>query len=393
MNPELQMFVQNELNTLREQNTYKERRYLESEQGPRAILNGKRVVMLCTNNYLGLANHPRVKEKAIQAVKDYGCGTASVPEVCGLTDLHAELCRRVAAFSNTEDALLYSSCSTANMGVVGALAGEGDVIISDQYNHASIIDGCRLSKARTVVFPHNDMNRLEQVLRDESSARLRMIVVDGVFSMEGDAAPLDQIVSLAEKYHAFTVVDESHAAGVLGARGAGTVEHYRLQGKVDVLTGTFGKALGGAGGGYACASREVIDYLYHRSRTFIFSNTMPPSVIATALAALDVLAEEPQLLKKLWENERYFRSRLEATGLKVGGGEAAILPILIGDHQKAYALSRALLEEGVFITAVGFPVVAKGQARLRAQVSAAHTKEDLDAVTIIQDTAAKLGII
>jgi glycine C-acetyltransferase len=393
MNSELATFVLKEINTFKEQKVYKERRYLQGEQGPRAILNGKSVVMLCTNNYLGLANHPRVKEKAALAIGKFGCGTASVPEVCGITDLHEELCRRIAAFSKTDAALLYSSCSTANMGVASCLAGEGDVIISDQFNHASIIDGCRLSKARTVVFPHNDMDRLEDALRQEANARLRMIVVDGVFSMEGDTAPLDQIVGLAEKYHAFTVVDESHAAGVLGERGAGTVEHYRLQGKIDVLTGTFGKALGGAGGGYVCGSRDVIDYLFHRSRTFIFSNTLPPPVVATALAALSVLEEEPELLKRLWDNVRYFRARLEKTGLKIGGGESAILPILIGDHQNAFALSKALFESGVFITAVGFPVVAKGDARLRAQVSAAHTKEDLDVVSVIEQLAMRLGII
>jgi glycine C-acetyltransferase len=393
MNSELATFVRSDINALKEQKAYKERRYLQSEQGPRAVLNGKRVVMLCTNNYLGLANHPKVKEKAIQTIEKYGCGTASVPEVCGITDLHEELCHRIAAFSKTESALLYSSCSTANMGVVGSLAGEGDVIISDQFNHASIIDGCRLSKARTIVFPHNDMNHLETLLRESASARMRMIVVDGVFSMEGDTAPLDQIVTLAEKYNAFIVVDESHAAGVLGKCGAGTVEQYGLQGKIDVLTGTFGKALGGGGGGYVCASKDVIDYLFHHSRTFIFSNTLPPSVIATAVAALTLLEEEPELLQKLWDNVKYFRSRLEKTRLKLGGGETAIIPIYIGDHEKAYALSNALLEEGVFITAVGFPVVAKGDARLRAQVSAAHTHDDLDVVSIIESVAKRLEII
>jgi glycine C-acetyltransferase len=393
MNPELATYVHDEITSLREQKAFKERRYLQSEQGPRAVVNGKNVVMLCTNNYLGLAGHPKVKEMAMQAIEKYGCGTASVPEVCGITDLHEELCRRIASFSKTEAALLYSSCSTANMGVVGSLAGEGDVVISDKFNHASIIDGCRLSKAKTFVFSHNDIKQLEEILKETAGARLRMIVVDGVFSMEGDTARLDEIVGLAEKYHAFTVVDESHAAGVIGKSGAGTVEHYGMQGRVDVITGTFGKAFGGAGGGYVCSSRDVIDYLFHRSRTFIFTNTLPPSVIATALAGLNLVENDPFLLKKLWDNVRYFRGRLEKTGLKIGGGEAAITPIYIGDHQKAYALSKALLEEGVFITAVGYPVVALGDARLRAQVSAAHTTEDLDAVDIIEKVAKKLGII
>jgi glycine C-acetyltransferase len=393
MNPEFDRFVHTELASLKDQGLFKERRVLESAQGPHAVLNGIDAIMLCTNNYLGLATHPKVKEMAIKAIENYGCGTASVPEVCGLTDLHMELCRRIASLSKTESALLYTSCSTANMGVVACLAGEGDVILSDRSNHASIIDGCRLSRAKTVVFPHNDMTRLEEALREAAGARFRMIIVDGVFSMEGDTAPLDKIVELAKRYNAFTVVDESHAAGVLGKTGAGTVEEYGLDGQIDVITGTFGKALGGVGGGYVCASHEIIEYLYQRSRTFIFTNTLPPSVIATALASLSLLEEDPGLLTRLWDNIHYFRTRLEQTGLRLGGGHTGIIPILIGDHVKAYALSKSLLREGIFITAVGYPVIPLGQARLRAQVSAAHTREDLDCVATIERVARKLEII
>jgi glycine C-acetyltransferase len=394
MNQELDTFVRNEIKSLKDQKMFKAQRRLQSQQGPRAILDERNVVMLCTNNYLGLASHPKIKEAAINTIKQYGCGTASVSEVCGLTNLHDELCHRIAAFSKTEAALLYPSCSTANIGVVGCLMDEGDVIFSDQFNHASIIDGCRFSKAKTVVFPHNDMDKLEAGLKEAANARLRMIVVDGIFSMEGDTAPLDKVVELANKYSAITVVDESHAVGVLGKHGAGTVEQYGVQGKVDILTGTFGKALGGAGGGYVCGSQALVDYLFHRSRTFIFTNALPPVIVATALAALSVLNEDRSVLNKLWDNTHYFRMKLEKTGLKLLGGGSPIIPIMVGEAEKAYKMTNTLLDEGVFIIAVGFPIVPKGEARLRAQVSAAHSLEDLDyCVNVIEKVAKKLEII
>jgi glycine C-acetyltransferase len=367
---------------------------LQSEQAGRVLLDGKRVVMLGSSNYLGLASDPRVKEAAKKAVDQYGCGAASVSEVCGLTDLHYELRGRLAHFLGSEDALIYPSCTTANMGVIDGLMHEGDVIFSDQLNHASIIDGCRISTATTKVYPHKDLGTLEQYLGDAGDARLRMIVTDGVFSMEGDTGPLDKIVELADSYSAITVVDESHALGVLGRRGKGTVEQYGVEGQIDVQTGTFGKALGGAGGGYVCGSQDLVDYLYHRSRSFIFTNALPPATVAGALAALLILEKDPGLVQRLRDNTAHFRAGIETIGLKLLGGESPITPIIIGETPQAYAMADRLLEEGVFLAAVGYPVVPVGEARLRAQISAALTVEDLDfALERIDRAARALSVV
>jgi len=394
MNRELHEFVHKEVTSFKEQGTFKTKHVLQSEQGGRALLDGKRVVMLGSSNYLGLASHPRVKEAAKRAVDKYGCGAASVSEVCGLTDLHYELRRRLAHFLGTEDALLYPSCSTANAGVIDGLLRKEDVVLSDQLNHASIIDGCRICVAEKKVYPHKDLARLEEHLRDVGDARLRMIVTDGVFSMEGDTAPLNKIVELAQRYSAIVVVDESHALGVLGARGKGTVEQYGVEGQIDIQTGTMGKALGGAGGGYVCGSRDVVDYLYHRSRAFIFTNALPPATVAGALEALTILEEDPGLVQRLRDNTQYFRKGIETVGLKLLGGESAITPILIGDAAEAFAMADTLLEEGVFLAAVGYPVVPVGEARLRVQVTAALARDDLDfALERIDSTARKLGVV
>ena len=394
MNRELHEFVHQEVASFKEQGTFKTKRVLQSEQGGRALLDGKRVVMLGSSNYLGLASHPRVKEAAKQAVDKYGCGAASVSEVCGLTDLHYELRSRLARFLGTEDALLYPSCSTANAGVIDGLLRKEDVVFSDEFNHASIIDGCRICVAGKKVYPHKDLGTLEEQLRAAGEARLRMVVTDGVFSMEGDTAPLDKIVQLAKTHSAILVVDESHALGVLGARGKGTVEEYGVEGQVDIQTGTMGKALGGAGGGYVCGSRDLVDYLYHRSRAFIFTNALPPATVAGALEALTILEEDPGLVERLRENRRYFRDGIETIGLKLLGGESAITPIMIGDAAKAFAMADTLLDEGVFLAAVGYPVVPVGEARLRVQVTAALTRDDLDfALERIDSTARKLGVV
>ena len=394
MNSELMDFVGAEVASLKQQGTFRAQRILQSEQAGRVVLDGRRQVMLGSSNYLGLAAHPKVKEAVKEAVDKYGCGTASVSEVCGLTDLHHELRRRIAGFTGTEAALLYPSCSTANMGVIDGLMREGDVICSDQRNHASIVDGCRITKAPTMVYPHKDMSKLEEHLCQSGDARLRMIVTDGVFSMEGDTAPLGEIVDLAQKYSAITVVDESHALGVLGQRGAGTIEHHGVEGRIDIQTGTFGKALGGAGGGYVCGSQELIDYLYHRSRAFIFTNSLPPATVAAAIAALSILEETPGLLEVLWDNTRHFRSGIESLGLKLLGGESPITPIIVGETADALAMCDALMEEGVFLAAVGYPVVPRGEARLRAQISAAHTTDDLDsALEAIERVAKKVGVL
>ncbi|HUW12183.1 MAG TPA: glycine C-acetyltransferase [Anaerolineae bacterium] len=394
MNRELREFVGQEVQSFREQGTFRTKHVLQSEQAGRVVLDGKRVVMLGSSNYLGLASDPRVKEAAKRAVDQYGCGAASVSEVCGLTELHYELRRRLAHFLGAEDALLYPSCSTANAGVIDGLTRDGDVILSDQLNHASIIDGCRISTAETKVYPHKDLAVLEENLRNSSDARLRMIVTDGVFSMEGDTAPLDRIVELGERYSAITVVDESHALGVLGERGKGTIEHYGVKGEIDIQTGTFGKALGGAGGGYVCGSQDLADYLYHRSRSFIFTNALPPATIAGALTALRILEEEPSLVQRLRENTQHFRTGIETIGLKLLGGESPITPIMIGEAPKAYAMADRLMEEGVFLGAVGYPVVPRGEARLRVQISAALTQDDLDfSLERIERTARAVGVV
>jgi glycine C-acetyltransferase len=394
MNRELDEFVRREVASFKEQGTFRTKHVLQSEQGGRALLDGKRVVMLGSSNYLGLASDPRVKEAAKEAVDKYGCGAASVSEVCGLTDLHYELRGRLARFLGTEDALLYPSCSTANAGVIDGLLRKEDVVFSDQLNHASIIDGCRICAAAKKVYPHKDLGTLEEQLRDAGDARLRMIVTDGVFSMEGDTAPLDRIVELAKRYSAIVVVDESHALGVLGVAGKGTVEQYGVGSQIDVQTGTMGKALGGAGGGYVCGSRDVVDYLYHRSRAFIFTNALPPATVAAALAALTILEEDPGLVRRLRGNTLYFREGIESIGLKLLEGESAITPILIGDTPKAYAMAGRLMEEGVFLGAVGYPVVPVGEARLRVQVTAALTTADLDfALECIESVARELLVV
>jgi glycine C-acetyltransferase len=334
MNRELQEFVGKEVASFKEQGTYRTKHVLQSEQAGRVLLDGKRVVMLGSSNYLGLASDPRIKEAAKQAVDKYGCGAASVSEVCGLTDLHHELRERLARFLGTEDALLYPSCSTANAGVIDGLLRREDVVLSDQLNHASIVDGCRICAADKKIYPHKDLGRLEGYLRDAGEAGLRMIVTDGVFSMEGDTAPLDKIVDLADRYSAIIVVDESHALGVLGDAGKGTIEQYDVQDRIDIQTGTFGKALGGAGGGYVAGSQDLVDYLYHRSRAFIFTNALPPATVAGALAALSILEENPGLVQQLRDNTQYFREGIETIGLKLLGGESAITPIIIGETRE-----------------------------------------------------------
>jgi glycine C-acetyltransferase len=394
MNRQLQEFVSEEVASFKDQGTFRKKRVLQSEQGARVLLDGKRVVMLGSSNYLGLASDPRVKEAAKNAVDKYGNGAASVSEVCGLTDLHLQLRARLAHFLGTEDALIYPSCSTANAGVIDGLMREGDLIFSDQFNHASIVDGCRISTAAKRVYPHKDLATLEDLLRDAGEARLRMIVTDGVFSMEGDTAPLDKIVKLGDEYEAIIVVDESHALGVLGQRGKGTIEQYGVQGQIDIQTGTFGKALGGAGGGYVCGSQDLVDYLYHRSRSFIFTNALPPATVAAALAALSILEAEPELVQRLWNNTAHFRAGIESIGLPLLGGESPITPVVIGETPKAYAMADRLMDDGVFLAAVGYPVVPVGEARLRMQISAALTTDDLDfALERIESAARTLGVV
>jgi len=375
--------VKDRLNGLEQAGTYKRYRNLASPMAAYAAMAGQRdVVVMSSNNYLGLANHPRVVKAAQEALEKYGAGTASVRFICGSMDIHETLEAELARLHGTEAALTFSSCWAANTGLIPSICGEGDVIISDTLNHASIIDGCRMvGKGVTkAVYPHADLKALEMVLKEHVGARHRFIVTDGVFSMEGSLAPLPAICDLADKYQATLIVDDSHGVGVMGATGAGVAEFYHCEARVDIYTGTLGKALGGAAGGYVAGRKHVIELLKQNARTNLFSNAISPATAGAALGALQVMRDEPQLLQALHENVGYFRHQLQEAGFKPLPGESAIVPIIIGDTAKAIAVADALFKRGVFITGFGHPVVPEGTARLRAQVSAAHSKSDLDSV-------------
>ncbi len=370
--------VNREISKLRESNAYRIQKSLESFQGSRVRMNGKPVLMLSSNNYLGLASHPHVRDGAIKAIEKYGCGTASVRIICGYTDLHKQLEERLARFLGTEAAILYMSCSAANEGLISALMGDGDLIISDRLNHASIIDGCRLSRAKVETYAHSDMEELEGILQGSSDFQLKMIVTDGVFSMEGDIARLPEMHQLARKYDAFLVVDESHATGVLGKRGSGTVEHYGMKGKVDIQTGTLGKSLGGSAGGYVAGNKDIINFLFQKSRPIIFSNCLPPPVVGAALASLDIIEKHPELIQQLLESANFLRNGLKSLGFEIIDGETAIIPVMVRNTAKAQRMNQLLFEEGIFVQGFWFPVVPVGEERLRVQVSASHTQEDLE---------------
>jgi glycine C-acetyltransferase len=377
MNPNLNKILQGKIDLLKSQGRFRQPHSLESPQGAVVTMDHKKVIMLASNNYLGFSNHPKIKERTIQVIQRYGCSTTSVSHACGITDLHITLMEKVASFTGKEAALLYPSCSTANMGIITAFMEAGDVILSDALNHASIIDGCRMSAAATKVYPHGDTESLEKLLQENREARFKMIITDGVFSMEGDVAPLPEITRLANEYGAITVVDESHAMGVLGERGSGSVEHFHLEDQVDAETGTFGKALGG-GGGYVAGSKFLIQFLYNTSRSLVFTNALTPPTVATALGALETLENDPGLLRRLWENIRFFREGVQRMGFHTLGGKSAIVPIMTWDTEKTTQMSRGLFEEGVYIHGVGYPIVPEGKARLRAQISAAHEKAHLE---------------
>jgi glycine C-acetyltransferase len=352
------------------------------------------VLVLSSNNYLGLAAAPDVIRAGKEGLDRWGAGTASVRFICGTLAVHLELERALARFVGTGAALTYVSCWTANEGLMPTLLDESDVVISDALNHASIIDSVRLCRAARRVYPHSDMAGLRTVLSECTSARTRLIVTDGVFSMDGDVARLPDIVELAREHRAVVVVDDSHATGVLGRSGRGTAEHFGLVGEVDIVTSTLGKALGGAAGGFTAASEPVIDYLVQRARPQLFSNALPPAVASTALAALDHLERHPELVERLRENTGYFRERLLEAGFRPMPGETPIVPILLGDTAKAIRCSEMLLDEGVFVTGFGYPVVPQGKARVRCQLSAAHTREDLDdALEAFRRVGRKLGLI
>ena len=388
-----------ELDQFRQEGVYKRLNYLASPQGPRVRMEGRgEVVILSSNNYLGLCNEPEVVAAGKQALDEFGAGTGSVRFICGTFTIHRELEAALARFVGCGAALTYVSCWNANEGLCPTLLGEHDIVISDQLNHASIIDSIRLAKAITkcesAVFRHADMKDLEEKLRAAKDHRLKLVLTDGVFSMEGDIARLPDIVALSRQYNATVVVDDSHGSGVLGEHGRGVAEHYGMLGEVDIITSTLGKALGGAAGGFVAGPAEVADYLTQRSRPQLFSNALPPTVAASALAAVRRIERHPELVRTLRDNATYFRERLLDLGFKPLPGGTPIVPVILGETAKAIQMSELLLAEGVFVTGFGYPVVPQGHARVRCQLSAAHTRDDLDfALAAFKKVGTSLGLI
>jgi glycine C-acetyltransferase len=371
--------LKKQIREIRESGLYKEERILAGPQGAQVtVADGRRVINFCANNYLGLASHPDVIRAARESLDTWGYGLSSVRFICGTQSVHKELEHRIASFLGFDDAILYSSCFDANGGLFETLLGAEDAVISDALNHASIIDGVRLCKARRLVYQASDMQDLETRLQESRDARTRLIATDGVFSMDGTIARLPEICDLAEQYDALVMVDDSHAVGFMGEHGRGTHEYHGVEGRIDIMTGTLGKALGGASGGYTAARAEVVELLRQRSRPYLFSNTLAPTITAAAVAVLDLLEADTSLRDTLHDNTRYFREKIRSVGLSVPEGEHPIVPVMLGDAVLAHDMAERLLSRGVYVIAFSFPVVPKGTARIRAQVSAAHTREDLD---------------
>jgi len=384
-----------ELAAFRRDGVYKRLNHLESPQSAWVHMEGRgKVLILSSNNYLGLCDDPEVVAAGRDALERFGAGTGSVRFICGTFTVHRDLERALAAFVGTEAALTYVSCWTANEGLMPAILDESDVVISDALNHASLIDAMRLTKATRRVYKHSDLTELASILKETASARTRLVVTDGVFSMEGDIARLPDIVDLARRHDATVVVDDSHGTGVLGATGRGTAEHFSLLGEIDVITSTLGKALGGAAGGFVAGSASLVDYLVQRSRTQLFSNALPCTVAASAHAAVRRLTAHPELVERLRENATYFRGAVGEMGFSPLPGETPIVPIILGETAKAIRASEMLLDEGVFVTGFGYPVVPQGHARVRCQISAAHTREDLDfALAAFKKVGTSLGLL
>lgn len=386
-------YLQTELDEMKQQGVFRKLVALESDQGSKVTINGKEVVQLSSNNYLGLTNHPRMKAAAIEAVEQYGAGTGSVRTIAGTFTMHEQLETKLAKFKHTEATLVLQSGFTANQAVLSAILTEEDVVISDALNHASIIDGIRLTKAARKVYKHVNMADLEVKLQDSKAYRKRLVVTDGVFSMDGNIAPLKEIVELCEKYDALIMVDDAHASGVLGENGRGTVDHFDLNGRVHIQVGTLSKAIGVLGG-YVASTQTVRDYLIHKGRPFLFSTSHPPAVTAACSAAIDVLLEEPELIEKLWDNTKFFKAELKKLGFDTGHSDTPITPVVVGDAALCHQLSDKLLEYGVFAQGIAFPTVAKGAARVRTIVTAAHSKEELQqAINAFEKAGKELAII
>lgn len=384
-----------QLADLRQSGLYKPERVITSPQSSWiTVSTGQSVLNMCANNYLGLANHPEVVRAARDSYEKWGLGLASVRFICGTQQIHKDLEKKITEFLGTEDTLLYGSCFDANGGLFEALLGEEDAIISDELNHASIIDGVRLCKAQRLRFKNSDMKDLEEKLKSAQSSRFRLIATDGVFSMDGYVARLDEICDLADRYDALIMIDDCHATGVIGKTGRGTSEYRKVTGRVDIITGTFGKALGGASGGFTSGRKEIIEMFRQRSRPYLFSNTLAPAIACASLKALEILSSSTELLDRLGENTKYFRQRIAETGLEVLPGDHPIVPIMIGDAALAQEMADRLLRQRVYVIGFSYPVVPKGKARIRTQVSAAHKREDLDfAVEKFAEVGRELGLV
>ncbi len=387
-------YLSEQLESFRAAGTYQRLRELESPCEPISRYDGREVINLASNNYLGLANHPKLKEAAIAATREFGVGSGAVRTISGTMAMHMELERRIAAFKHVEACVVFQSGFTANAGTVSAILSKEDHIISDELNHASIIDGCRLSRAKIHVFRHADAADAEAKLAAlEGVPGRKLLITDGVFSMDGDIGPLPGLVAAAEKYGAIMMIDDAHSSGVLGRNGRGTVDHFGLHGRVDIQVGTLSKSIGVLGG-YVCGSKDFIEYLYHRARPFLFSTSHPPAVTAACLAAFDILENEPERIDALWANTHYFKGELARLGFDTGCSETPITPIMVGQAKTAHAFSAALFENGLLATGIGFPTVAEGKARIRTIVTATHSREQLDrALEILERTAKSMGIL
>ena len=386
-------FLEDAMGQMRAEGLYRRLRILEGEQKPESRFDGREVINLSSNNYLGLTTHPKLREAALRALRDLGVGSGSVRTIAGTMELHMELERRIATFKKTEASVVFQSGFAANAGTVSAILGKEDLILSDELNHASIIDGARLSRATIKVFPHRDTAALERLLEETKSYPRRLVITDGVFSMDGDVAPMREITALAKAHGAIMMVDDAHASGVLGRAGRGTVDHFELHGQVDIQVGTLSKAIGVLGG-YVCGSKTLIEYLYHGARPFLFSTSHPPAVAAACLAAFDVLEQEPDRIERLWSNTKRFKDGLQRLGFDTGISETPITPVIVGEADLAMRFSDRLFEKGLFAQGIGYPTVAKGKARLRTIVTATHTEEELDrALSILEDVGRGLSII
>src|SRR5437763_1667769 len=371
-------YLHDQLDQWRAEGTYQRLRILESESAARSRFDGKDVINLASNNYLGLTTHPKLREAALEAVRKFGVGSGAVRTISGTMSIHMELEERIAAFKNVEACVVFQSGFAANAGTVSAILGQEDHIISDELNHASIIDGCRLSRAKIHVFPHKDCAAAERILGELSgSSGRKLLISDGVFSMDGDIGPLPGLVAAAEKHGAIMMVDDAHASGVLGRNGRGTIDHFNVHGRVQVQVGTLSKAIGVLGG-YVCGSRDLIEFLNHRARPFLFSTSHPPAVAASCIAAFDVLEKEPERIQALWDNTKYFKAGLASAGFNTGMSETPITPVMAGEAKAAHELSRELFNAGVLATGIGFPTVPKGKARVRTIVTATHTEATHD---------------